>query len=424
MLLQSVACVPIQGAQRRGDQAPSTPWRPGLRPAQSFSDELGTLSCARADQVAIAIETARLVRRERPPRRPELSVARSTELEAARAKLEELRCSATAPPSSRRRAAILRSARAVLRGHLRLRGPGRHQRGHALSGATRSSTGSRTPTCPILITGERQPARRWWPAPASTTAAAPGREEAPLLEASTAAPSPSTSWRASSSATCAGRLHHGADRDRKGSSSATPPRAPSSSTRSGRCRRRCRPACSACCRRRWCARSAALARSRSTRASSPPPTAISRSMVGRRGVFPRGSLLPPPRHPRSASPRSAWSTWRTCRCSSTTSSASSPPATTASAAASPARPSKRPRRLLSWPGNVPPAPRTSSSTPWVLSDRPELEAEDFELPAGRPLARPAPPPEAPAPAEPETSLDAHKVPASASASSPPSAAAN
>ena len=163
---------------------------------------------------------------------------------------------------------------------------------------------------------------------------------------------------------------------------------------------RCRPASSASSRRRWCAPSAAPARSPSTPASSPPPTATSRpwsppASSARTSTTASTSS-------RSKSPRSA-SASRICRSSSTTSSASSPPATTASAAASPARP-RSASPPSPWPGNVRQLENVLLNA-WVLSDRPELEADDFELPSGRPPRAP----DAEAHRPPETSLDAHKA---------------
>ncbi|MFS8070788.1 MAG: sigma-54 interaction domain-containing protein, partial [Byssovorax sp.] len=65
------------------------------------------------------------------------------------------------------------------------------------------------------------------------------------------------------------------------------------------------------------------------------------------------------------------------------------------------------KRLMafSWPGNVRQLENVLLNA-WVLSDRPELEIEDFEIPTGR-IARP--PESAPEPHQPSTSLDAHKA---------------
>ncbi len=110
LMLQSVACVPIRA--RTGAVIGALYLETRLRPAQSFTDEMGTLG-ALADQVAIAIETARLVG-ENARRAAELSEA-NEELLAARAKLEELLGHRTAQLQATRR--DLRSARAVIRGH-------------------------------------------------------------------------------------------------------------------------------------------------------------------------------------------------------------------------------------------------------------------------------------------------------------------
>jgi DNA-binding NtrC family response regulator len=83
-----------------------------LRPGASFADEMPTL-VAFSDQVAIAIQTARLIG-ENERRAGELAKA-NEELEAARKKLEELLGHRTAQLAATRR--DLRSARAVLRGH-------------------------------------------------------------------------------------------------------------------------------------------------------------------------------------------------------------------------------------------------------------------------------------------------------------------
>jgi serine/threonine-protein kinase PknK len=110
LMLQSVACVPIRA--RAGPVIGALYLETRLRPALSFAAELPTL-VALADQVAIAIETARLVG-ENARRAAELSVA-NAELEAARAELEDLLGHRTAQLQATRR--DLRSARAVIRGH-------------------------------------------------------------------------------------------------------------------------------------------------------------------------------------------------------------------------------------------------------------------------------------------------------------------
>src|SRR5689334_1435057 len=110
LMLQSVACVPIRA--RSGTVIGALYLETRLRPGASFAEEVPTLA-ALADQVAIAIETARLVG-ENARRATELE-AMNRELEAARAKLEELLGHRTAQLAATRR--DLRSARAVLRSH-------------------------------------------------------------------------------------------------------------------------------------------------------------------------------------------------------------------------------------------------------------------------------------------------------------------
>jgi transcriptional regulator with GAF, ATPase, and Fis domain len=110
LMLQSIACVPIRA--RGGAVIGALYLETRLRPTQSFAEELPTL-VALADQVAIAIETARLVG-ENARRAAELERA-NAELLAARAELEELLGHRTAQLQATRK--DLRSARAVLRGH-------------------------------------------------------------------------------------------------------------------------------------------------------------------------------------------------------------------------------------------------------------------------------------------------------------------
>jgi transcriptional regulator with GAF, ATPase, and Fis domain len=109
LMLRSVACVPIlRGGRATGALYLET----RLRPGQHFRDEIPTLS-AFADQVAIAIETARLIGDNRERAR-ELEQA-NRELEAARQKLEQHLGRRTEQLAHVRR--DLRSAREVLRGH-------------------------------------------------------------------------------------------------------------------------------------------------------------------------------------------------------------------------------------------------------------------------------------------------------------------
>lgn len=110
LMLQSVACVPIRA--RTGTLIGALYLETRLRPAGSFIHEVPTL-VALADQVAIAIDNARLLS-ENERRAAELERANG-ELKAAQAKLEELLGHRTAQLVQTRK--DLRSARAVLRGH-------------------------------------------------------------------------------------------------------------------------------------------------------------------------------------------------------------------------------------------------------------------------------------------------------------------
>jgi transcriptional regulator with GAF, ATPase, and Fis domain len=115
LMLQSVACVPI--TRPNGKPIGALYLETRLRPGTQFTDELPTVS-AFADQVAIAIENARLVT-ESAGRAAELEVANS-ELRTAREKLEELLGHRTAQLDEARR--DLRTTRAVLRGHFGYQG--------------------------------------------------------------------------------------------------------------------------------------------------------------------------------------------------------------------------------------------------------------------------------------------------------------
>ncbi len=110
LMLQSIACVPIRS--RSAGTIGALYLETRLRPVSSFSEELPLL-VALADQVAIAIETARLMG-ENARRALELEET-NRELVAAREKLEELLGHRTAQLQATRR--DLRSARAVLKGH-------------------------------------------------------------------------------------------------------------------------------------------------------------------------------------------------------------------------------------------------------------------------------------------------------------------
>jgi transcriptional regulator with GAF, ATPase, and Fis domain len=115
LMLQSVACVPISAPGGRAIGALYVETR--LRPGTQFNEELPTLA-AFADQVAIAIEHARLVT-ESAERAAELKAANG-ELERARARLEELLGHRTAQLDEARR--DLRTTRAVLRSHFGYQG--------------------------------------------------------------------------------------------------------------------------------------------------------------------------------------------------------------------------------------------------------------------------------------------------------------
>jgi len=115
LMLQSVACVPISAPGGRAIGALYVETR--LRPGTQFAEELPALS-AFADQVAIAIENARLVT-ESAERAAELKTANG-ELERARARLEELLGHRTAQLDEVRR--DLRTTRAVLRSHFGYQG--------------------------------------------------------------------------------------------------------------------------------------------------------------------------------------------------------------------------------------------------------------------------------------------------------------
>jgi serine/threonine-protein kinase PknK len=117
LMLQSIACVPIRA--RNGSVIGALYLETRLSPVAGFANELPTLS-ALADQVAIAIETARLVgenaRRasELEKKSAELEQA-NRELEAAHAGLEERLDHRTEQLEATRR--DLRSARALIKGH-------------------------------------------------------------------------------------------------------------------------------------------------------------------------------------------------------------------------------------------------------------------------------------------------------------------
>ena len=145
MMLQSVACVPITAPPAPPIGALYVETR--VRPGQHFQREMPTLR-AFADQVAIAIETARLVG-ENQRRADELEVA-NVELEKAQERLREMLGERTAKLKRARKR--LREARDTLLRSLWLPGPGRHQRRHAplfeLIDRVKETE------VPVLITGE------------------------------------------------------------------------------------------------------------------------------------------------------------------------------------------------------------------------------------------------------------------------------
>ena len=145
LMLQSVACVPIRS--RTAEVIGALYLETRLRPTATFSEEMPTLA-ALADQVAIAIETARLVS-ENERRARELEKA-NKELEIARDKLAELLDHRTAQLASTRR--DLRSVRAVMKSHFGYEGlVGRSdsmRRVYALIDRLKDTD------VPVLITGE------------------------------------------------------------------------------------------------------------------------------------------------------------------------------------------------------------------------------------------------------------------------------
>jgi transcriptional regulator with GAF, ATPase, and Fis domain len=145
LMLQSVACVPIRN--RTTEVIGALYLETRLRPTATFSEELPTLA-ALADQVAIAIETARLVG-ENERRARELEKA-NRELADARDKLAELLDHRTQQLASTRR--DLRTVRAVMKSHFGYEGlVGRSdamRRVYALIDRVKDTD------VPVLITGE------------------------------------------------------------------------------------------------------------------------------------------------------------------------------------------------------------------------------------------------------------------------------
>lgn len=112
LMIQSVACVPIRGTPPAGKTIGALYLETRLRPGLRFKEELPTLG-AFADQVAIAIENARLVDENRK-RASELEIA-NKELSAAKERLAEILGRRTEQLQVARR--DLRQARSELRSH-------------------------------------------------------------------------------------------------------------------------------------------------------------------------------------------------------------------------------------------------------------------------------------------------------------------
>ena len=112
LMIQSIACVPIRGSNMGSPTIGALYLETRLRPGLRFREELPTLS-AFADQVAIAIESARLIE-ENKARANELAIA-NEELQRAHARLEESLGRRTEQLAATRR--DLRQVRAELRSH-------------------------------------------------------------------------------------------------------------------------------------------------------------------------------------------------------------------------------------------------------------------------------------------------------------------
>ncbi|HEY2404559.1 MAG TPA: sigma 54-interacting transcriptional regulator [Polyangiaceae bacterium] len=145
LLLESVACLPILAPS--GDAIGALYLETRLRPGAGFEREMPTLQ-AFADQVAIALENARLVN-ENQQRNDEL-VLKSSQLEEAQARLHELLEGRT--EQLKRARQKLRDARETLYGHFGYRGlvgtSAAMRRIYSLIDRVRETD------VPVLITGE------------------------------------------------------------------------------------------------------------------------------------------------------------------------------------------------------------------------------------------------------------------------------
>jgi transcriptional regulator with GAF, ATPase, and Fis domain len=112
LMIQSIACVPIRGAPPVGRTIGALYLETRLRPGRRFEGELPTLA-AFADQVAIAIENARLVSENQ--KRAEELARTNAELAVAHEKLSEILGRRTEQLATVRR--DLKQVRAELRGH-------------------------------------------------------------------------------------------------------------------------------------------------------------------------------------------------------------------------------------------------------------------------------------------------------------------
>jgi transcriptional regulator with GAF, ATPase, and Fis domain/predicted Ser/Thr protein kinase len=145
LALESVACVPI--SSRTGEAIGALYVETRLRPGATFERELPTLR-AFADQVAIALETAALIRQNRE--RAEALAEANRKLEGAQAELKELLGDRT--EQLRRTRKKLRDARDTLYGHFGYQGlvgtSASMRRVYALIDRVKDTD------VPVLITGE------------------------------------------------------------------------------------------------------------------------------------------------------------------------------------------------------------------------------------------------------------------------------